>query len=62
MNLYKVSSLSGGWKRYILAVSPDNAIVKYIDIEPRTGSVVTEFICKRDQIIPTVEPTKELIK
>lgn len=65
MYLFQVALYFDGkyyYQRFILA--PDNfaAIAKYIEIYPygdKKGQIVANSICKRDEIIPTIEPLQE---
>ncbi len=66
MNLYKVTSKEKYVSRseFILATSETIALCKYDELYPnrsRLGEMQTAFICKRDMIIPTVEPAEEEI-
>jgi len=66
MNLYKVSDENSSYPtiKYILAVDKPTAISKYCELVPdyRQGAIFTRLLCTRDEIIPTVEPSKESIK
>lgn len=68
MNLYKVSSKVDTFQgmqvydreSFILAESKSKAVIKFLDIHPNfTRRLKCKLICKRDEIIPTVEPLKE---
>lgn len=62
MNLYRVSC-SKWIVEYILATDRNKAMTKFIQMQKyEKDKVKCEFICKRDSIIPTVEPRKEIIK
>ncbi len=64
MNLYKVTGRSA-WnayeRRYIIASNQRTAIAKFTTTvtDYFTASIECDFMCKRDNIIPTVEPRKE---
>ena len=47
--------------KYIVAESQRKAFYKYIqEVKPSKNEVVhIEYLCERDEIIPTVEPKKE---
>jgi len=67
MNLYKVYSKNASFdfsNQFIVAEEPKKAIKKYLEItksEVYHNDIQVEFICKRDDIIPTIEQIKELI-
>lgn len=63
MKLYRVE-LAGTYKhtKFIIANSSLNAIIKYYEIKKdiRDHQLVSaEFICNRDDIVPTIDPLKE---
>tara|TARA_R110000772_G_scaffold90662_1_gene186887 strand:+ start:1644 stop:1847 length:204 start_codon:yes stop_codon:yes gene_type:complete len=67
MNLYKVTGKTRKDSNYpeiiyITAVDEPLSIAKFIEVaEYKNTIIVSEFLCKRDDIIPTVEPIKEQI-
>lgn len=63
MKLYKLTSSNFYEKtRYIVALDKAKAITKYYEIEEiyEESTVKAEYICDREEIIPTIEPIKEL--
>jgi hypothetical protein len=60
MKLYKVTA-DGILPEHIVATTEGNAIVKYEEVNPRKESydVTAEYICNRDDIVPTIEPIHE---
>lgn len=48
-------------QKFIIAISEGEAILKFITIVDRTYTVcvTANFLCKRDEIIPTTDPAIE---
>lgn len=64
MNIYKVDAKGNYFaKRFISAPDRKSAIEKFLEIHSEKPSyhddITIELICKRDEIVPTVEPIKE---
>lgn len=65
MKLYKVYHEHHQYShiRYIVATTQGKAISKHEQVVDnwQNNKIVAEYICNRDEIIPTVEPSKEII-
>ena len=62
MKLYKLTSSNFYEKtRYIVALNKAKAITKYYEVEEiyEDSTVRVEYICDRDDMVPTIEPIKE---
>jgi len=58
----KIESISAYDVRYIIAESVEAAISKYKTLPNLYNEMITATpLCKRDEIIPTIEPIKEKI-
>ena len=64
MNLYKITGVDYYIKiEFIISENGAKAIGKFIEIhEDYTEKIECEFICEREDIIPTIEPIKEFNK
>ena len=61
MNLYRVHD-EGAYSevKYILAKNKADAIKKFIDTAPNMhNGIYCKYICKRDNILTTIEPVEE---
>lgn len=64
MNLYRVYQVGRMTKQtfcpeFIIALDSNKAIEKYIEIKEGVSNIGCDRICKREEMIPTVEPLKE---
>lgn len=64
MNLYKVvGKHTEGTRfphtRFIVALDERKALKKFIELKLDCRRIDVDFICKRDDIIPTADPIKE---
>ena len=65
MNLYKVTGRSYRETTFpevifITSVSETLSIIKFMEVQERENKIIeSEFICERDNIIPTIDPIKE---
>lgn len=59
MNLYKVTSRSK--ELYIVAEVKAKAIEKFVNVTSEVfhSGICCEMLCRRDEIIPTVDPRRE---